>query len=77
MVGFDYYEVFRDEAVEQLAALEACLLNLERDPDAVQEAFRLYHTLKGNAAVVGCRSCPLLPMPRRTFWTTSAAGSAG
>ena len=47
---------FRAEANEHLAALDAALLNLERDPRdprPVRELFLSAHTIKGSAAMLG------------------------
>ncbi len=49
-------EAFRLEASEILTALEASLLELEKDPDnmdAVQAIFRAFHTLKGSGGMCG------------------------
>lgn len=48
--------VFRDEALENIEAVESGLLKLEKggvDPDTVQVIFRAAHTLKGNAGTIG------------------------
>lgn len=49
-------EAFRIEASEILTALEASLLDLEKDPDnmeAVSAIFRSFHTLKGSGGMCG------------------------
>jgi len=49
-------EAFRIEASEILTALEASLLELEKDPDnmdAVSAIFRSFHTLKGSGGMCG------------------------
>lgn len=49
-------DIFRAEAGELLAQLEAALLELEDCPDsreAIDQAFRTIHTLKGSGAVAG------------------------
>ncbi len=49
-------EIFREEALELLAELEATLLELEADPanvDLVNRAFRALHTVKGSGAMFG------------------------
>lgn len=49
-------EVFHEEAEELLGRLEACLLALETEPGdsaALDEGFRLLHTLKGTCAMYG------------------------
>ncbi len=48
--------VYLDEADEQIAALNDTLLRLEEAPDeeqALRDAFRLVHTLKGSATMLG------------------------
>jgi two-component system chemotaxis sensor kinase CheA len=49
-------EAFKLEASEILTALEASLLELEKDPDnidAVSAIFRSFHTLKGSGGMCG------------------------
>jgi two-component system chemotaxis sensor kinase CheA len=49
-------QVFRDEALELLDRLEACLLDIEQGESGhslVEESFRHLHTLKGIAAMYG------------------------
>ncbi len=51
-----FLDEFRTEASEHLQALDARLLDLERDPSnplAVREMFLSAHTLKGGAAMLG------------------------
>ena len=51
-----YLSVFVDEAKENLQGLNDAILKLESDPnsqDAVNEIFRLMHTLKGSSATMG------------------------
>ena len=51
-----YRQMFFTEAADHLAALEVVLLRLEADPhdrEAVADAFRLAHSVKGAAAAVG------------------------
>jgi len=52
-----YRAIFCDEATEHVALLEGALLRLEADPattaDAVDEAFRSAHTIKGGADAIG------------------------
>ncbi len=51
-----YRKTFFDEAADHLAAFEGALLRLEKgphDPDAVDEAFRAAHSVKGGADAVG------------------------
>ncbi len=53
-----YRDMFFEEAVEHLAALEAGLLRLDAnlgDAAAVDDAFRAAHSLKGGADIVGLR----------------------
>ncbi|HYF95497.1 MAG TPA: chemotaxis protein CheA [Symbiobacteriaceae bacterium] len=61
-MGFDFdmsaedIKVFLDEAEEQLQAMEAGILRLEKDgqnPEHLQEIFRAAHTLKGSSATLG------------------------
>jgi HPt (histidine-containing phosphotransfer) domain-containing protein len=50
--------IFLTEAGEQVPQVERILLELEADPerhDAVQNLFRLLHTIKGNAGFLGLR----------------------
>jgi two-component system chemotaxis sensor kinase CheA len=47
---------YLDETDEQIAALNDALLRLEQDPTdakALQEAFRMFHSIKGASAVMG------------------------
>ena len=51
-----YLGVFVDEATENLQGLNDAILKLESDPnsqDAINEIFRLMHTLKGSSATMG------------------------
>jgi two-component system chemotaxis sensor kinase CheA len=51
-----YLSVFVDEAKENLQGLNDAILKLESDPnsqDAINEIFRLMHTLKGSSATMG------------------------
>ena len=51
-----YRQLFFAEAAEHLASLEAVLLQLEAAPgnrDAVADAFRMAHSVKGAADAVG------------------------
>ncbi|HWI64787.1 MAG TPA: chemotaxis protein CheA [Symbiobacteriaceae bacterium] len=61
-MGFDFdmsaedIKVFLDEAEEQLQAMEAGILKLEKEgenPEHLQEIFRAAHTLKGSSATLG------------------------
>lgn len=61
-MGFDFdmsaedIKVFLDEAEEQLQAMEAGILKLEKEgdnPEPLQEVFRAAHTLKGSSATLG------------------------
>jgi len=52
----DYLRTFMDETDEQLDELVEVLLVLEREPDSVEElneAFRLIHSIKGAAGMMG------------------------
>jgi len=59
MSGFDLSELlpfYLDETDEQIASLNEMLLTLEQEPGdekAMREAFRLAHSIKGGAAVMG------------------------
>jgi two-component system chemotaxis sensor kinase CheA len=59
MSGFDLVELlpfYLDETEEQVGTLNDALLRLERDPGeagALQEAFRVAHTIKGAAGMLG------------------------
>lgn len=56
MAGQSPAEVFREEAADLLAQLEAALLSLEQspdDPELIGVAFRALHTLKGSGAMFG------------------------
>ncbi len=47
---------YLDETDEELSALDRALLTLESDPncsEALEEAFRMFHRIKGSAAVMG------------------------
>lgn len=51
-----YLQVYLDESEEELEAIVAALLTLEdnpRDEEALNEAFRLLHTLKGSSGMMG------------------------
>lgn len=61
-MGYDFemtaedIKVFLDEAEEQLQAMEAGILTLEKegaDPEELQAIFRAAHTLKGSSATLG------------------------
>ena len=52
----EYLQMFMDETEEQLEDLVEALLNLERAPGSVEdlnEAFRLIHSIKGSAGMMG------------------------
>ncbi|QDV36849.1 chemotaxis protein CheW [Tautonia plasticadhaerens] len=59
MSGFDFSELlpyYLDETDEQVGALNDSLLRLERDPSdapALQDTFRIVHSLKGSSSVMG------------------------
>jgi two-component system, chemotaxis family, sensor kinase CheA len=59
MSGFNLAELlpfYLDETDEHIAALNDALLRLEQDPTdlkALQEAFRMFHSIKGAAVVMG------------------------
>ena len=51
-----YWELFFGESEEYLSQINKCLVTLEKDPgrgEAINEVFRLMHTLKGMAATMG------------------------
>jgi two-component system chemotaxis sensor kinase CheA len=51
-----YKQVFISEARDHLDALNAALVQLEKDPhdkDVINQAFRAFHTLKGNSSALG------------------------
>jgi two-component system chemotaxis sensor kinase CheA len=59
MSGFDFSELlpfYLDETDEQIGAMNESLLRLEEDPSdpsALQDTFRIVHSLKGSASVMG------------------------
>jgi len=59
MSGFNLAELmpfYLDETDEQIAGLNDALLRLEQDPTdarALQEAFRMFHSIKGSSVVMG------------------------
>jgi two-component system chemotaxis sensor kinase CheA len=59
MSGFDFSELlpfYLDETDEQIGAMNDSLLRLEQDPSdpsALQETFRVVHSLKGSSSVMG------------------------
>ena len=59
MSGFNLAELlpfYLDETDEHIAALNDSLLRLEQDPTdvkALQEAFRMFHSIKGASVVMG------------------------
>src|SRR5271166_6174513 len=59
MSGFELSELlpfYLDETDEHIAALNDALLRLEQDPTdakALQEAFRMFHSIKGASVVMG------------------------
>src|SRR5262245_35523744 len=59
----EYLQMFLDETGEQLDGLVETLLVLEKSPSdsaQLQEAFRLIHSIKGSAAVMGFDSITVL-----------------
>ncbi|MDF1699919.1 MAG: chemotaxis protein CheA [Planctomycetota bacterium] len=59
----DYLQMFMDETEEQLEGLVDALLVLEEDANdenAINEAFRLIHSIKGSAGMMGLESIALL-----------------
>ena len=58
-----YLQLFLDETTEQLDALVESLLILEQEPEnraQLNEAFRLIHSIKGSAAMMGLESITVL-----------------
>ncbi|MBY6265968.1 chemotaxis protein CheA [Azospirillum sp. 412522] len=56
MTGGDPGQIFREEAAELLADLEAALLHLEQNPtdrEPLDTAFRALHTIKGSGSMFG------------------------
>jgi two-component system, chemotaxis family, sensor kinase CheA len=59
----EYVQMFVDETSEQLDQLVEVLLYLEKtpaSPDQLNESFRLIHSIKGAAAMMGLDSITLL-----------------
>ena len=59
----EYLQVFMDETDEQLEGLTEALLVLEQEPESVEhlnEAFRLIHSIKGSAGMMGLDSIAAL-----------------
>ena len=62
MSGFNLAELlpfYLDETDEHIAALNDALLRLEQDPTdakALQEAFRMFHSIKGASVIMGFQS---------------------
>src|SRR6056297_531255 len=55
----DYLTDFVQESEERITELNNALLTLERDPDdeeAMEQIFRIAHTLKGNCGAMGLES---------------------
>ena len=48
-----YLEIFIDETSEHLQNLSDCIMELEKDPDTINEIFRAAHSLKGMAGTMG------------------------
>ncbi len=59
----EYLQMFLDESEEQLEDLVETMLLLERDPDSaddLNEAFRLIHSIKGSAGMMGFENITIL-----------------
>jgi two-component system chemotaxis sensor kinase CheA len=59
----EYLQMFLDESEEQLEDLVETMLLLERDPDSaddLNEAFRLIHSIKGSASMMGFENITIL-----------------
>ena len=78
MSGFDLAELlpfYLDETDEHIAGLNDSLLRLEQDPTdakALQEAFRMFHSIKGASVVMG-----FMPVNRLTHHLESLFDSSG
>ena len=59
----EYLQMFLDESEEQLEDLVETMLLLERDPESgadLNEAFRLIHSIKGSASMMGFENITIL-----------------
>ncbi len=80
MSGFDVAELmpfYLDESDEQIVSLGDLLLQLERTPDdanALREAFRLIHTIKGASTVMGFDQVKGLTHHLETFFDRLRGG---
>jgi two-component system chemotaxis sensor kinase CheA len=75
----EYLQVFMDETEEQLEGLTETLLVLERDPDSadhLNEAFRLIHSIKGSAGMMGLDSIAALTHHLESRFEQFRAGAA-
>jgi two-component system chemotaxis sensor kinase CheA len=80
MSGFDIASMlpfYLDEVDEQIAALNDTLLRLEQVPDdekALRDAFRLVHTVKGSASMMGFEPVKELTHHLETFFDQLRSG---
>jgi two-component system chemotaxis sensor kinase CheA len=75
----DYLPMFVDETGEQLDDLVDVLLVLEREPDSTEElneAFRLIHSIKGAAGMMGFDNIALLTHHLESYFETLRSGLA-
>ena len=66
-------KLFLEEATDMQDQIEESLLTLEADPtnqDAVNNAFRGFHTIKGGAGMIGLKSCRNIPMKWSSCYLT-------
>ena len=57
--GEELIKIFLDESRENIDLLDQEIINLENDPEnkkLLDEIFRAFHTLKGNAGIVGMKT---------------------
>lgn len=75
----EYLPTFLDETEEQLDDLVETLLTLESDPDnhdALNEAFRLIHSIKGSAGIMGFENITVLTHHLENRFEQFRSGSA-
>ena len=80
MSGFDFSELlpfYLDETEEQITTLNDALLKLEQEPandPSLREAFRMVHSLKGSATVMGYTGVAKLSHHLETFFERLRSG---
>ena len=77
MSEIDIIEVFKGEAYELLDDLERCLLELESNPtdsDSISSVFRIMHTIKGSAAMVGLEKLSMFTHEIENLFETVRTG---